>query len=345
VAGAVSSVMKPKRRRRETPGRWLLLIHQLPGEPAYLRVKVGRRLARVGAVALKNSVYLLPVSDACREDFSWIRREIVDEGGDASLFEAATVEGLTSADIEQMFRSARVKEYEDLSRELATWVASAQSNKPPERQAMLAVLARLDEQLSVIERIDFYPADQAGSLRGELARARASLELPTGARAETVTSQRLHAADYQNRIWVTRRGVKVDRVACAWLIRRFIDKTPKLRFVDVATYTRKVQELRFDMPEAEFTHEGDRCSFEVMCRRFALTAPALMRIAEIVHDLDVKDGRYRHPETEGVRAFIEGVTSQHATDDARIDAASTFFDALMRVKPRAAGPKRRRRLG
>jgi hypothetical protein len=329
-----------KKAREQVAVRWLLLIHQLPGEPAYLRVKVGRRLARVGAVALKNSVYLLPANDGCREDFSWIRREIVEEGGDASFFEAATIEGLTNADIERMFRNARIKEYDDLAHELGTLAASTKLEKPQERQAMLAALARLDEQLSVIERVDFYPGGQAAELREKLARARSTVDLRGGPRLEEIVSQRLRTEEYQSRTWVTRLGVKVDRVACAWLIRRFIDKTATLRFVDAAAYTRKGQELRFDMPEAEFTHEGDLCSFEVMCRRFALTAPPLVRIAEIVHDLDIKDARYRHPETEGVRAFIEGMTAQHSRDDARIQAATTLFEALMRVQP-SAFPKRR----
>jgi hypothetical protein len=332
--------MKPNRDHAQV--RWLLLIHQLPGEPAYLRVKVGRRLARVGAVALKNSVYLLPSNDGCREDFSWIRREIVDDGGEASFFEAATIEGLTNAEIERLFRNARVKEYDDLAHELGTLVTSAKLDKPQERQAMLAALARLDEQLSVIERVDFYPAGQADELREKLARARATVELRGGPRSAEPSSPRLRPEDYQSRTWVTRLGVKVDRVACAWLIRRFIDKTATLKFVNAATYTHRGQELRFDMPEAEFTHEGDLCSFEVLCRRFALSAAPLVRIAEIVHDLDIKDARYRHPETEGVRAFIEGVTLQYARDDARVEAASTLFDALLRVQPSGVATKRRR---
>src|SRR4051812_45741649 len=110
--------------------RWLLLIHQLPADPAYLRVKVGRRLARVGAVALKNSVYLLPDNDACREDFSWVRREIVDEGGEASMFEAAALEGLSNGDIERVFRAARGLEYQQLGQEVAALQLAAKGTKP-----------------------------------------------------------------------------------------------------------------------------------------------------------------------------------------------------------------------
>jgi len=325
-------------KQKHEPLRWLLLIHQLPAEPAYLRVKVGRRLARVGAVALKNSVYLLPARDSCREDFSWIRREILDEKGDASLFEASALEGLSNEDIERLFRAARAKEYEQIGHELAALKTGVRLDKPHERQALLAVLARLDEQLGALERIDFFATGAAGALRDQLVATRLSVEQRAGTRAVSPSS-RLRVADYQGRTWVTRSGVKVDRVACAWLVRRFIDKSPKFKFVEASGYTRRAQELCFDMPEGEFTHEGELCSIEVLCRRFALSERGLARIAEIVHDLDVKDGRYKHPETEGVRALIEGIVAQHARDEARIEAASPLFDALLHASVSATPGK------
>ena len=95
-----------------------------------------------------------------------------------------------------------------------------------------------------------------------------------------------------------------DGLACAWLIRRFIDKKPKFRFVDAGAYVHKKAEQRFDMPDAEFTHEGDLCSFEVLCKRFALSQPGLMRLGEIIHNLDVKDSRYARPEPSGVGVLI-----------------------------------------
>jgi hypothetical protein len=306
---------------------WLLLIHQIPKDPAYLRVKVGRRLAAVGAVALKNSVYALPNREACREDFSWLRREIVDGGGEAAVFEASAAEGLTQDDLERMFREARAADHESVSRKIAALEGAKSSASPPARRAALAEIGRLEERLGEIERIDFFSPHEGRAARARLARLREALEQrvagPTAPRAP------LRRADYEGRTWVTRAGVKVDRVASAWLIRRFIDRKAKFRFVDAAAYPRKPGELRFDMPEGEFTHEGDLCSFEVLCRRFALGDGALTRIAEIIHDLDIKDGRYGHPETEGMRVLIQGLVARHTSDVARIEAASTLFDALL----------------
>ena len=320
--------------------RWLLLIHQIPKDPAYLRVKVGRRLAGVGAVALKNSVYVLPNRDTCREDFSWLRREIVDGGGEAGIFEANTLEGYTHKDLERTFHQVRASDYEAIAERIAALEANVSSKSPPARQAAFADIARLEDQLGEIERIDFFPKQEGRALRARLAQLRAKLDqrrpAPPPHRAV------LSPADYQGRTWVTRAGVKVDRVACAWLIRRHIDSKAKFRFVDASDFARKGRELRFDMPEGEFTHEGDLCSFEVLCARFALVSPGLRRIGEVVHDLDIKDGRYGRPETEGVRVLIQGLVAQHASDLARIEAASTLFDALMVSEHPTASSRRKR---
>jgi hypothetical protein len=318
---------------------WLLLIHQIPKDPAYLRVKIGRRLSAVGAVALKNSVYLLPNRDSCREDFSWVRQEIVGGGGEAAVFEANAAEGYSEDDLERMFREARTADYQALGERVRSIESTASSANPPARQAALSDIARIEERLGEIERIDFFLQHEARAARERLAKLRGVLEQRVP-KPETPRAL-LRRADFEGRTWVTRTGVKVDRVACAWLIRRFIDRKAKFRFVDVAEYRHKSSELRFDMPEGEFTHEGDLCSFEVLCKRFALNELGLARIGEIIHDLDVKDGRYGRPETEGMRVLIQGLVAQHASDVARIDAASTLFEALLASDQPA--PRRKKR--
>jgi hypothetical protein len=304
---------------------WLLLIHQIPASPAYLRIKIGRRLARVGALALKGSVYALPMTDTSREDFSWIRREIVDGGGEAVLLSATTVEGLSDEELERMFRDARGKDYAELSVELATIADTARSDKNRERQAALSELGRLELRLREIQRVDFFHVAAGSELSSQIEQLRHALE-QRGPLPDAALRKDLRIADYQGRTWVTRAGIKVDRMACAWLIRRCIDKKPRFRFVDPAKYLPKKGELRFDMAEAEFTHEGDLCSFEVLCQRFGVKTPAIVRLGEVIHDLDIKDGRYGHPETEGVRRMLDGIVAQHARDEARAAAAASLFE-------------------
>ncbi|HXI19624.1 MAG TPA: chromate resistance protein ChrB domain-containing protein, partial [Gemmatimonadales bacterium] len=130
--------------------------------------------------------------------------------------------------------------------------------------------------------------------------------------------------------WVTRRGVGVDRIASAWLIRRWIDPEARFRFVPPRGYRPVAGELRFDMYEAEYTHEGDRCTFETLLARFRLGDPALRILGEIVHDIDCKDGKFGRAETPGLRRLIQGVTEQHPEDAARIEAGAVVLDALYR---------------
>jgi hypothetical protein len=149
----------------------------------------------------------------------------------------------------------------------------------------------------------------------------------------------------KNRTWVTRTGVKVDRIASAWLIRRFIDKKGRIKCVPGKDYRPRPKELRFDMFDAEFTHEGDQCTFEVLIRRFGLRDHGLARLAEIIHDIDLKDGKFGRAETAGVDAAISGITLTCESDEDRLTRGSALFDGLHEHLSRAedGNPSRRRR--
>jgi hypothetical protein len=117
-------------------------------------------------------------------------------------------------------------------------------------------------------------------------------------------------------------------MASAWLIRRFVDRRARFRFVPGHEHRPRRGELRFDMSEAEFTHEGDLCTFEVLVRRFRADEPALRHLGEIVHDIDLKDGKFARPEAPGLERLIAGIVMRHAGDEARLKEASAFFDSL-----------------
>ncbi|MEO7735959.1 MAG: chromate resistance protein ChrB domain-containing protein, partial [Kofleriaceae bacterium] len=293
-----------------TPGTsWLLLIHQLPTRPAYLRVKVWRRVLRLGAIALRGSVYILPNNDQALEDFQWLGREISTSGGEASVCEARFIEGTSNADVEALFRAARDADYAMLADE----IKQARRRK----QALAADdVTRFRRRLDEIVAIDFFGA----SRRETVELVVASLEAPR-ARGPHISTRAHHG-----RTWVTRAGIKIDRMACAWLIRRFIDPAAKLVFVDVATYVPTPAELRFDMSDAEFTHEGDDCSFETLVRRFDLRDPALQAIAEIVHDIDLKDDRFQRAEALGLAHVISGIASASRDDEQRLTRSAAVLD-------------------
>jgi hypothetical protein len=308
-----------------TAPRWLVLIHQIPPTPSYLRVKVGRRLQGLGAVAVKNSVYVLPRSDEALEDFQWVRREIVAGGGDASVCEARFVEGLSDAAIEGMFNAAREADYAALAREArALQKAAGARGKPRDGADKLAVsLVRLRKRLGEIVELDFFGAPGRDAAEGPLSAVEATLRPPV----PEADAGAAPTGDYRGRLWVTRTGIHVDRIASAWLIRRFVDPEARFRFVRSSDPV-AAGEVRFDMFEAEFTHEGDLCTFEVLLRRFRLTDRALARLGEIVHDIDLKDGKFAHPETPGFDHLIAGIAMRHKDDEARLRDGAAALEGL-----------------
>jgi plasmid stabilization system protein ParE len=282
---------------------WLLLLHQIPPKPPYLRTKILRRLTQVGAYPVKNSAYLLPETEDTREDFEWTSREIRNEGGAAWLFR---VETLGEENLEEEFRKQRTADYEELIAAL---------NEAP------ADHPRLIRRFEEIRKIDFFEHP----LRAEAARLIAELQASTAARKAEP------ALTGTGRVWVTRTGIKVDRIASAWLIRKFIDPQATFRFVDPATYRHTEGELRFDMYEGEFTHAGDLCTFEVLVKTHQLAAahPGLEAIAEMVHDIDLKDHRYERPETSGLSRMLDGLCARTQDDQARLHQGSQLFEALL----------------
>ncbi len=303
--------------------RWLLLIHQLPAKPAYARVKIWRRLKGLGAVTVKNSVYALPANAEAQEDFAWLVREIAELGGEAFVCEAQLVDGLRDGEVQALFDAARDEDYAEVStaaRELAGAKAT--------RAELATQITRLRRQLDEIVAIDFFGADGREPAEGLVS----GLEAGLHEEGDTVSATEAKAPSdpLKNRLWVTREGVQVDRIASAWLIRRFIDPAARFKFVPGTGYAAQPGELRFDMFEGEFTHRGERCTFEVLLGESGLDDPALGAIAEIIHDIDLKDGKYGREETAGVRSLIAGIASSHNDDTQRLERGAVLLDDLYR---------------
>lgn len=304
--------------------RWLVLIHQIPPSPSYLRVKIGRRLQALGAVPVKNSVYVLPRNDESLEDFQWIRREIVAGKGDASVCEARFVEGLSDDDVEALFDAARRADYDALAKEARALQSESvrRGKRAPTTGQLDASVRRLRKRLAEVVETDFFGATGRETVEELLTSIEAKLRPPASAPEPSGPPESV-----RGRTWVTRRGVHIDRIGSAWLIRRFIDPEARFRFVQ-AHDEAAPGELRFDMFEADFTHEGEQCTFEVLLRRFGLRDRALARIGEIVHDIDLKDGAFGHPETAGLDHLIAGIAMRHRDDEARLRDGGEAFEAL-----------------
>jgi hypothetical protein len=299
--------MKRKRSRRS----WYLLIHQLPPEPLYLRAKIRQRLARVGAVALKNAVYALPAREDCLEDFQWIAEEATSGGGEAHICEAEFLERKLEEELVARSRTERDGEYAELSRGIREVKSSERSDLP-------AQAARLRKKFDEISRIDFFDAPG----RQRTAKHLAELEAPVAKRASRGGRESL-----AGRTWATRKGIHIDRIASAWLIRRFIEAKAPFRFIDPQEPVRE-GELRFDMVGGDFSHEGDRCTFETLLARIGLNDRALNEVAEIVHDIDLKDEKFGRPEAAGVERLVTGLILSYPEDEARLEQGLSLFDQL-----------------
>ncbi|MER9022554.1 chromate resistance protein [Mesorhizobium sp. M0815] len=309
--------------------RWLLLIHQLPSKPAYFRVKVWRRLQGIGAVAVKSTVYALPANAEMQEDFEWLLKEIVAGGGEAMMCEARLVDGLSDAGVRALFDAARDADYAEIAEEARALAAAIKTDATAEKHAEARPqLGRLRKRLADVVTIDFFGANGRLASEGLIAELEAQL-----IEDKAMTKEPKKAAEpseLKGRIWVTRRDVYVDRIACSWLIRRFIDADAIIRFVAGKGYVPNEGELRFDMFEGEITHEGDRCSFEVLLARAGITDTALQAIAEVVHDIDLKDGKFGREETTGIASLIAGIAMANAGDEQRIAEGASVFDNLYR---------------
>lgn len=309
-------------------GRWLLLIHQIPRKPDYLRVKIWRRLQRLGAVPVKNSVYVLPKSEQAQEDFQWVLREIVESRGDASVCEARFVDGLSDDQLEEFFREVREEDYQqvaDEGRRLLAALPSKSKTRDERRKKIAGELLRLKRRLEEISAVDFFAAPGKQGAEQILSQLEARLE---DSPSMTKTRAAIPRATLQGRTWVTRTGIHVDRMASAWLVRRFVDAQARFKFVPAKGYVARPGEVRFDMYEAEFTHEGDLCTFEVLLGKLGLSDPALHAIAEIVHDIDLKDSKFAREETPGIDRLIAGIAMAHREDESRLARASAMFDDL-----------------
>jgi hypothetical protein len=318
-----------KSENQPAPARppWLLLIHQLPPQPAYLRVKVWRRLQAMGAVAVKGAVYALPLNDQTQEDFRWLLREIVGSGGEASLCEARFVDGLSDQEMRGLFDAARDADYETIRKEAGALAGDLAAQ--PERQAdSRKQLARLRRQLTQVAAMDFFGASGRAAAEAAISTLEARLAKPAEVGPEDSMSSGEGLHGLRGRTWVTREGVHVDRIASAWLIRRFIDPEARFAFVPSTSGERRAGAIRFDMYEAEFTHEGDKCTFEVLLERALLDDPALHAIGELVHDIDLKDCRFGREETAGIAGLIAGIVLAHREDEQRLVRGAALFDDL-----------------
>ncbi len=311
---------------RPADARWLLLLQQLPTTPAAPRVKLWRRLQQLGSIALRNSAYVLPNTEQAREDFEWLRAEIAAAGGQASIMAARALSSDEDFAVLQAFRDARSPEFQSVADGLAA-ALSAPIRRAPDRRAVEKMVRTAQQEIARLDDIDFGRAPNRMAAIDALNAVSARLDRSDQENDMTATLEKAPVAEYRGRKWVTRPRPGVDRMSSAWLIRTFVD--PKARFEFREAVPKESRKLvPFDMFGVEFGHVGDRCTFEVLANRFGIKDEAVRRIGQIVHDADLRDSRYGHPEVSMINGIVEGLRRAHAEDHDLLNHGVAVFAGL-----------------
>jgi hypothetical protein len=319
--------------KKREPYQWLILAHHIPPKPGYLRTKISKRLAALGAIGLKNALYVVPDRDETRESFSWLVKEIEEGGGRAFLSSGVFFLGITDEQVKALFKAARNADYELLAQnakavlhKLPTMEKDWEASRAMAFESLRELRSRYDE----LRNKDFFGAPARDSVEGILSAIEGRLiQRDKGLSSDSgLESSRIE--ECRGKIWVTRKHIHIDRIASAWLILRFFDDQARFKFVSSKDYKPKANEVRFDMFQAEFTHEGDNCTLEAILSRLSLDDPALTAIAEVVHDLDMKDAKYGRPEAQGFSAILSGITLRHEADEERLSRGMQLLDDLYR---------------
>jgi hypothetical protein len=333
-------------RTDRTPGpprgpsrQWLLFVHQLPSNPSNLRVQTWRRLQQLGALPVKQTVYVLPDTPDAREDFEWLKAEITGAGGEASVFAADTVDAWTDEALVQEFTRTRQDAYRALAREIEQALSAMSKQRGGRARSRRRPADGFRQRLGAIEQIDFFGAPGRDRVAMLLAKIEA---IGADGRSASRPGSK-NARDYRGRVWVTRRRPGVDRMASAWLIRRFIDSQARFAFADSPAAVAGGA-LPFDMFGVEFSHHGDDCTFETLRAMFGIGDAVVGRIAAIVHDLDMKDARFGATEALTIASVIEGLQLSIEDDPALLIQGMVLFESLYRSFAQAAPPAHSRRL-
>jgi hypothetical protein len=311
---------------------WLILTATLPTHPSALRVRVWRALKATGAGTLREGVYLLPQSAATAQALWDIEKTIADAGADAHMLVVPARDDTQ----EQAFRA--LFDRADLYAELLQSIKEMRTTIGQRAEADLNKgLRALDQQLRAIQAGDFFPGKTATKAADALAALRREVALqlsPGEPRSAHAGIERLPLEDFQGRTWATRKRPWVDRLATAWLVQRFVDRSPRFVWIDEPKRC-PAKALGYDFDGARFTHVGERVSFEVVAASFGLDAdPALRAVGQLVHCIDI--GGIPVDEAPGFELLVRGLQAQHRKDDDLLAAALPLFDTLyaaMQARP------------
>lgn len=294
---------------------WLLLVFSLPAKRASQRVQIWRKLQRYGMLALRSSGYVLPNTAVNQERMEWLAAAIRTYKGQASVVQVQGFDDLPVERLKGLFVEARSRDYQKLMQETKRLLALAPSRRPSAR------LNRIRRRFLELQEIDFFGNPLRTKLANLLAQADEAAPQPSARNAK------VKSGEYLNRLWMTRPRPGIDRVSSAWLIRRFID--PKARFIFDDEPAAHPDAIPFDMycPQG-FGHRGEDCTFETLCKQFAIRDGRVKRIAQIIHDTDLGDEKFGRVEGQGLDKVLNGWAKQDLLDDELLQRGMDLIEGL-----------------
>jgi hypothetical protein len=320
--------------------KWLLFFYSIPATPVKNRVKIWRKLVKTGAVQLKGGVYILPYSEEHHEALQWMLAELPGLDGEGLLVRTDSIEPLRHEEIITLFNEQRRPQYQEIARKIDDYSSRISNLRKGGRDRKSTSLFRQYEKIhnefQAVQQRDFFQSDLGQDLAAQLGALRKQLEELTavekghkgGAATDLPGGRTIN--DFSGLTWLTRRRPFVDRMASAWLIRRFIDSKATFAFKDESDLQnpRGIQEVSYDVRNGDFTHVDDLCTFEFLIRAFGLDGKGLSHLAGIVHDIDIKDGKFAAPEAHVIEMIIKGIRNRALSDSETLKQGMAIFEAL-----------------
>lgn len=301
---------------------WIAFSSSLPSkEGSSPRVALWRRLRRLGAVTIAGGIQILPARDECMEAFQWLAQEIRSANGEASVMRVTQFEGITDQQVIAMFCEARVEDYRHIQTDAADLRQNLADGKVTDVSHARDTLTKLRRHYADLARIDYFQCPEGRHVASLLDDIERSLS-PDASAVPLVPS--VDITQYRDKLWVTRPHPYIDRLACAWLIRHFINPQAVIRYSNHANKN----EVAFDMNQGEFGHVGNLCTFETMALAFGLESPGLKPVTEIVHEIDLHDDRYAWPETAGIEKLLNGWSQAGLSDEEMESKGISLFEGL-----------------
>jgi hypothetical protein len=314
---------------------WLLFFYSLPSKPVRNRMTIWRKLLKAGALSFKGSVYILPYTEEHHEFLTWLLSEVVSLKGEGSFVRVDKIETIDSRQIISLFNQQRETDYQRILNECdhierkitCTRIGGASQDE----KNITNQIRKCQKDFEDIRKIDFFISKKGLEVGRRLERIVETLNDLSGTGIEkhsgTIAPARIEA--YKHKTWATRKRPFVDRFASAWLIKKFIDENASFSFIDEKDLDNVDKDvIPFDIRGGRFTHAGDLCTFEVLMKSFSLKDKILRKIAEIVHELDLKDDKFRTSEAKGIEDILSGIRKTAKNDSESLEQGMAIFEML-----------------